>query len=689
MKAKCSAILLFFVLAVLSVPTYGNELVPAELQTSVQAAIQKVMPATVAILEGGRRRVSSAFSGVIVSPEGHVLTAGHAVEPGARYRVVLSDGRRVSGEGLGRELEADCGMIRITDSGPWPHAEMGWSASLQKDQPCLSLGFPGLFNGERGAVARFGRIAEPLSRVKGFIQSTCLMEPGDSGGPLFDLNGRIIGIHSMVFQSLENNYEVPIDQFRRYWVELNQADTFDANEVVRAPRFGIQFAGSGRDSRNDGSNWSFARRGRRGVRVSAVLEGSVAATAGLKEGDRIVAINGRRVRTPSETHTVLYRCFVLQQEAAELELARDGDRLAVSLNMPLSEMDEHQKTLSMPPSVPPNAPADSPWLQPLPELQNLVDCFEEMESRLDDLTATVTSSINGEARKSVATIVRHSMDADNAASESEPHTLLVSKSSLVGTNVRVTFDDGQVAVADVVARDRDRDLVLIRVADASRPGITWSESTDPTLIDLSRGKLLLTPQPRGPGIASILGSATFDAAKRESTGFLGVMPGQAENNRVVLNEIIPDGAANKANFLKGDIITHINDVLIGAPSEMISELQNYFAGDRVRLRGWRADQELDVEVVLGVRPENSDHAADMFKSGKSQRRDGFPAVVTHDAKLEPADCGGPLFDLNETFIGLNIARFSRSRSYAIPAEEIRQFVSESLSAEKAPAGSGS
>ncbi len=107
---------------------------------------------------------------------------------------------------------------------------MGWSATLERNQPCLSLGHPGRFDKVRGPVVRFGRIVEPLSPVKGFTQTTCLMEPGDSGGPLFDLAGRIIGIHSMVFQSPENNYEVPVDQFRRYWEELNQPNAFRARD---------------------------------------------------------------------------------------------------------------------------------------------------------------------------------------------------------------------------------------------------------------------------------------------------------------------------------------------------------------------------------------------------------------------------------------------------------------------------
>jgi serine protease Do len=90
------------------------------------------------------------------------------------------------------ESTFDCGMIKIDDEVlvdvDLPSVGLGWSSDLVANQPCISLGHPSGFNKKRGTVVRFGRIAEAISSNNGMIRSTCLMEPGDSGGPLFDRN---------------------------------------------------------------------------------------------------------------------------------------------------------------------------------------------------------------------------------------------------------------------------------------------------------------------------------------------------------------------------------------------------------------------------------------------------------------------------------------------------------------------
>ena len=95
--------------------------------------------------------------------------------------------------GVGYCQSIDCGLLKITDPGEWPAAEMGWTCDLEINEPCISISHPLGYVKDRGAVVRFGRIAELYSPGEGHTQSTCLMEPGDSGGPLFDVKGRVIG----------------------------------------------------------------------------------------------------------------------------------------------------------------------------------------------------------------------------------------------------------------------------------------------------------------------------------------------------------------------------------------------------------------------------------------------------------------------------------------------------------------
>src|SRR5262249_32664266 len=108
------------------------------IQERVKKAVAKVAPATVAIRFG-----NNAGSGVIVSKDGYVLTAGHiSGEPDHTVTLILSDGRRVKGKTLGSNHGYDSGMIRITTEGDWPFVEMGDSEKLKKGDWCLALGHP-------------------------------------------------------------------------------------------------------------------------------------------------------------------------------------------------------------------------------------------------------------------------------------------------------------------------------------------------------------------------------------------------------------------------------------------------------------------------------------------------------------------------------------------------------------------
>ena len=213
-----------------------------KLEKDVQKVIQRVYRSTVYITPydsvtqtaGGKQ-----FTGVVVDAAGHILSSAHAIrqndiysamfsgkkKDANLYEVTFPDGRKFRAVGLGKISSNDAAMLKITDKGVWPYAEMGWSSSLQKDMPCISIAYPGSLRIKKPTV-RLGYIAEPRTR-DGFIRSTCLMEPGDSGGPLFDMMGRVIGLHSRVDLSLDDNYEVPIDLYKKYWTALNNPVDYD------------------------------------------------------------------------------------------------------------------------------------------------------------------------------------------------------------------------------------------------------------------------------------------------------------------------------------------------------------------------------------------------------------------------------------------------------------------------------
>ena len=288
------------------------------LESKVKSVTEKVMPCTVGLLVG-----QGAGSGVIVSDSGLVLTAAHVIgKPGEPCRVVLSDGTRVAGKSLGVNAKLDSGMVQITDkppegvkwpgveAGKWPVAELGKSADLKKNQWLISLGHHGGPRPGRTPPLRLGRF-DYFSKSDQTLKTDCTLVGGDSGGPLFDLNGKLVGIHSKIGVFLEYNMHVPIDAFRPDWDQLAEG------AVLGKPPVEL---GATLDSNKVAPT------------VIAVAEGSAAAKADLAEGDVIVKFNGDRVLTRTDLKAMLMECRPGQ--TVTIVVSRDEDDVKLKLTFP-------------------------------------------------------------------------------------------------------------------------------------------------------------------------------------------------------------------------------------------------------------------------------------------------------------------------------------------------------------------
>jgi serine protease Do len=249
------------------------------IQDRARAVLDKIIPTTVCLRVGG-----ATGSGVIVSEDGLVLTAGHVSgEPGRKIKIVLYDGRVVNGETLGRNREIDSGMARITDKGPWPYAELGVSKDLKAGQWCIATGHPGGFKKDRPPVVRVGRVGVFNDSL---IQTDCTLVGGDSGGPLFDMTGRVIGIHSRIGNPIVANIHVPADTYREYWDQLAAGEKVGENPVWLGVRADM-------DAKN--------------CRLGEITPDSPADKAGLKAGDVIVKFAGKDVGSYQDMVRLLQR----------------------------------------------------------------------------------------------------------------------------------------------------------------------------------------------------------------------------------------------------------------------------------------------------------------------------------------------------------------------------------------------
>jgi serine protease Do len=254
------------------------------IQDHVKKVIKKVTPAVVGIQIGG-----SAGSGVIIDADGLVLTAGHVSgKPGTDCRLVLADGKIVKGKSLGQNKRMDSGMIRITDKGTYPYVKMSDSSKLKISDWVLSIGHPGGYKPTRKTVVRVGRV---MKNEESLIQTDCTLVGGDSGGPMFDMQGRVIGIHSRIGLPITENVHVPINAFKNDWDRLVKGDSW--------PTISLPFFGNTPPANSAYLGVVFDRDSKE-LKIDEVTEDSPADKAGLKAGDVIVSIDDSKLKTRRE-----------------------------------------------------------------------------------------------------------------------------------------------------------------------------------------------------------------------------------------------------------------------------------------------------------------------------------------------------------------------------------------------------
>jgi S1-C subfamily serine protease len=255
---------------------------PADLmamQQHLQQLSEQVLPVTVAVQVG-----QAQGSGVIISDDGYILTAAHVVgREGRPATIVLHDGRRVRGKTLGLFRTMDAGLVKIItaprDLGreAWPFAPMGASSELRTGQWCLATGHPGGFQSARTPVVRVGRILAVDPETA--ITTDCTLVGGDSGGPLFDMKGEVIGVHSRIGGPLTLNLHVPVDTYRESWDRLAAAEVWGFVPGDE-PYIGV-----------------IGQTDTEVAKITQVVRGTPAEKAGIQVGDVITRIGSQRVTT--------------------------------------------------------------------------------------------------------------------------------------------------------------------------------------------------------------------------------------------------------------------------------------------------------------------------------------------------------------------------------------------------------
>jgi len=255
------------------------------MQGHVHSLSEKLKKCTVGVRvdqDRGNGMISSAWgSGVIISKDGYVLTAAHvAGQPNQPCKFTLHDGREVDGKTLGMFRTLDAGLMKITEDADYQFAELGDSNKVKTGNWCIALGHPGGFQEDRGLVLRLGRVlVEASDRPNNAITSDCTLVGGDSGGPLFDLDGHVIGINSRIGENYSTNMHVPVNAFhdRGAWERMLKGDAW-GHLPGQEPWLGV-----GRDERASEA------------KIATIVAGSPAEKYKLQAGDVVISFDGRPI----------------------------------------------------------------------------------------------------------------------------------------------------------------------------------------------------------------------------------------------------------------------------------------------------------------------------------------------------------------------------------------------------------
>ncbi|MES2455344.1 MAG: trypsin-like peptidase domain-containing protein [Bacteroidota bacterium] len=558
------------IVAVLCVATtaYGQQFDRKKMEKTIHTAVEKAYSSSVRIWAYDsvtKQQNSAQFSGVVVSPEGHILTVAHTTVPGQLYQVFFPEGKTYLARALGRigfkdqQNMPDVGMLKIIETGDWPYAEMGFSSSLKVNEPCIGISYPETLD-QKLPTVRFGKITKTMI-PEGFIESTSQMEPGDSGGPLYDYMGRVIALHSRIDNSEARNFEVPVDLYRKYWTALQKAEDYSALPV--------------------------------------------------------------------------------QQD----EIPKD----------PLAE-----KLIS------------------IKELENLAGEFSSFDKQYGAAVVALESKVNGATKSAQGTLFSVSGARINGVAKKGNY--LLAKSSIVGTEPMVLRQGSPGWKLRILSRDRENDLVLMEVENprllTGAIKIKSFEDTD-TVTFQQLGKFLIAPLAGKRSKVGVLGSRNFSLPLKFSVGFFGA-GANFQNEQIILTRMAPSSPAEAGKLQLGDQITGINGVAISRPEQYGGELMKYLPGDSISIQGVRAGSKFSFRVGLRGMPRPAEHTAELFEGGKSLKLDGFKQVFSHDAVIRPEECGGPVFDADGNFYGINIARFSRTSTLVMPKAVLYQFIAASI-----------
>lgn len=267
-------------------------------------------------------------SGFFISGEGHIVTNNHVVENAVEIEIITDNGSVIDAELVGTDPETDLAVLKVKNDGTYPFVDFGSSKQLRRGDWVVAVGSPLGFSGTAtaGIVSALGKPGDfrRSQTYTDYLQIDAAINRGNSGGPTFDMNGRVVGVNTWIASttggSIGLGFAIPSELVDQVTTTL-----IDKGKVSRG------WLGVTITNVDDDMAEAVGLKDAKGAIVTRVTEGSPAEDSGLERGDIIVRINGQSVDDATITTRVVGS--LLAGSTNEFELYRNGKRRTISVTV--------------------------------------------------------------------------------------------------------------------------------------------------------------------------------------------------------------------------------------------------------------------------------------------------------------------------------------------------------------------
>lgn len=302
---------------------------------------------------GGRTQRApraASGSGVILTPDGYIVTNNHVVENAEKIQVILSDRRKVEARVIGRDANTDLALIKV-DASDLPVVKMGNSDNVQVGEWVLAVGFPldlqttvtaGIVSAKARSIGILGRGQQPTEEeyeeyqrtgkvkqrtnnsIESYIQTDAAINPGNSGGALVNANGELVGINSAIASQTGTNegygFAIPVNLAKKI------LEDFKKYGSVKRGYVGVTFQELNADAAEELKVSDVS-----GLYVSDVLPNGGGAAAGIRKGDIIKKVGGREIFSSPDLQETIGR--LSPGDKVQLTISRDGKEQNVGVTL--------------------------------------------------------------------------------------------------------------------------------------------------------------------------------------------------------------------------------------------------------------------------------------------------------------------------------------------------------------------